>query len=265
MRESDTEIFLIFAVSASIIVILVLLVVLFVIVYQKHWVAREQKIQEREIIYQRELLHATIETQEQERQRLAKELHDSIGSMLTAIKMNLKHQELRKSRHNEDISVARAYELLDATTVEVRRLSHDLLPVTLEKFGLIPAIKDCLAPLTSDHFRAELLLNGWSKRPSMSIELGLLRIVQELLNNSIKHGAATQVSLSFTMNNESVALLYTDNGTGLQADYQSGLGLKNIQSRVEDLHGNLEFFSSQPKGMSTSVHVPLVPPNPLEA
>jgi signal transduction histidine kinase len=259
MGSEDSEIILIFVSSATIIVVLAVLVVLFVVIYQKRLVAQEMRMQKLENDVQQELLQATIAGQERERSRLAKDLHDGIGSLLSGLKLNLTYQQ-SQVQDNEDQKrfLDEACNMLEVSITEVRRVSHDLLPVTLESFGLVVTLQEWtdLLQANSD-FTVSLEYSGPERRMLPTIELGLLRVIQELLQNTIRHAEANAAHIVLAFGPNEVAVRYRDDGKGFDfANSRPGHGIKNMQSRIHALGGSIELNTESEAGFHTQLTVP---------
>lgn len=251
MGSQESDIVLIFISSALVAVILASLVAIFVFTYQKRIARQNLKLQQLENDRQHDLLRATIEGQERERKRLATELHDGLGSLLLGIKMHMANQQ-----RNPDLSTQQSVFLaeichqLERGMVSVRRMSHDLLPATLQTFGLAQAIKEYIEPLQK-HTGLKLTFTHPPAFPRFDneIELALLRVVQELVQNTLKHAEATEAWLSLQLKAEALYLKYEDNGLGLKSQQPTqGLGLKNIHSRVQALNGSFHIDTEKQTG-----------------
>lgn len=259
MGSEDSEIILIFVSAAGIILFMAISISFFVATYQKRMVKKDQALQQMEAKFQKELLMATIDGQERERKRLAKDLHDGIGSLLSGLNLNLKHQF-----HNSEIEskqrefLGEACKMLEDGMADVRRVSHNLMPITLENFGLVPAFEECTEPLQQEGFKIDVLYIGNPIRLSHKIELGVLRIGQELLQNTLKHSQATSISMKMHFSEFEFNFEYADNGIGTKAtEKSSGIGIKNIQSRVQALNGKVKFDSQVNEGYKASISIPL--------
>jgi two-component system NarL family sensor kinase len=259
MGQEQSDIILIFVSSAIIIAVLAVLVTLFVVIYQKRIVAQDMKLQKFENDFQQELLQATIEGQERERRRLAKDLHDSIGSLLTGLRLNLKYQQRQAEPSSAQMGfLSEACGMLDEGIVEVRRVSHNLMPITLESFGLLQAVEEWIEPLQqADHFSIEMKTIGTPVRPQLPVELGLLRVLQELLQNTIRHAKASKAKIEIEFAADSICLKYFDNGIGMDNNKQpSGIGIKNMQSRISALNGTIQFDDPETTGFCAQISVP---------
>ncbi len=262
MGEENNQIVLIFIVSAAIIVMLALLLIVFLIVYQKRVVTQENRLQKLENEKQQILLKAAIEGQERERQRLAKDLHDGIGSLLSGLSLNLKFQKDKQKDVDSAQAnfLAQACEMVDKGIKNVRAVSHNLMPATLESFGLVSAINECVNPIkeANQNFTIEVNIQNDPYRASKEIELGLLRIFQELLQNSIKHSDASIINISLLFHPNRIQLDFADNGIGCNLDEieSKGIGYKNIQSRVQSLEGSINLKNPKQKGFYVSIEIP---------
>jgi len=256
MGPEESDIVLIFVVSATLVVVLAALVALFVVVYQQRLAAQDARLQRLETERQQALLRAIIVGQEQERKRLARELHDGIGSLLSGLKLHLRHQQGQPELAAAHVqALDAACQQLEGGIAEVRRVSHNLLPATLESFGLVEAINECIQPLQSAALQVALAVEGPAKRLDQLTELGLLRVVQELLSNTVRHAQASQVNIRLCFSAASIGLHYHDDGVGLPATQATeGHGLRNIESRVQAMQGTVAF--GQPPGFSATIHVP---------
>ncbi|QOD60121.1 sensor histidine kinase [Polaribacter haliotis] len=195
-----------------------------------------------EIGYQKEIIQSIIVTQEKERKRIAQDLHDDISSKLNVINLNanlLKDGELTAEEFitvNDGILTA-----TDKTLESARRIAHNLLPPILDKFGFKEAVEELVDTFNNSRkIDINYNLKYPKKHLNSSQELHLFRIIQELINNSIRHGNATKSTLVIEEKNKSLFLNYSDNGIGFnlkELEFKKGLGMKNIESRVSILNG----------------------------
>jgi signal transduction histidine kinase len=203
-------------------------------------------------------LQQTLVAQEEERQRIAKDLHDGIVQDLAVIKMNL-DQVLPAIGNDQKNNLTLAKENLAKTTKEVREISHQMMPTTLRELGLVPALEDTLQKVLPLHNMTYDFFNrGLEERLPEKIEISLYRISQELLNNVIKHSMATHVSLSINKLNKFVTMHFEDNGKGFDANKKSdGIGLTSLQSRVKIVNGEIKYESGENSGTVAIVRIPL--------
>ena len=208
-------------------------------------------------------MDALHQGQEKERKRLATELHDGIVQTLSAVSLNLKVLEdaVGEMSENEQASYKKAMFFLEECIADTRNISHALMPATLEHFGLIKAVQSISENLTTEYLRFELNVNGDFGDIEEKIEVSLFRIVQELINNIIKHAKATLITIAFTRTEDMVILEVSDNGIGFQGSIEemqsNGLGLRNLFTRVKSMNGILKLDSSHLTGTMVNVEIPL--------
>jgi len=224
--------------------------------YKQRRRLQEQKISELE---KEKLLSATqslLKGQEEERSRMAKDLHDGLGGLLSGVKLQLGAMKgnLILSEENGQ-AFNNALNKLDESISEMRRVAHNMMPEALIKLGLQQALEDYCAGLSvSQTFKIDREFYGLEKRINPSIEIVVYRIVQELLNNAVKHSGATSILAQVIRNDQNLSITIEDNGKGYDKEIvMQGAGLKNIRSRVDYLKGQLDIQSSPGKG--TSVHI----------
>ena len=200
-------------------------------------------------------LQSMINGQETERTRIAKDLHDGLGGLFSTIKMQLSTLKHEEKHLEENKLFSKSYELVDNASVEVRRIAHNMMPEVLMKMGLEDALKDMCnnisaGKLLSVSFQAY----GMERRLNTATEIMLFRIIQELLNNIIKHAQATEAIIQFNQDKERLHVTVEDNGRGFDiADNRSAnhAGLDTVQSRVNYLNGKLSIESQ--KNLGTTV------------
>ncbi len=197
-------------------------------------------------------LQSMVNGQETERTRIAKDLHDGLGGLFSTVKMyfsTLQHeQEVLKT----NTLFSKSYELIDTASEEVRRIAHNMMPEVLMKLGLVHALQDMCTNISAGKLlQAKLQSYGMDKRLNASTEIMLYRIVQELLNNIIKHAQATEAIVQFNRESERLTVTVEDNGRGFnlqQDDGKNHAGLETIKNRVSYLNGNISIDSQQEVG-----------------
>lgn len=200
-------------------------------------------------------LSAVIFAQEDERKRIAKDLHDGIVQQLGALKINLRSVFSK----NEVEESEKIIKILDDSTSELRELSHKMMPRALGELGLVPALKEMLeTSLNKSGIAHQFEHFGIDKRLEERIEIALYRIAQELINNVIKHSKATSVNIQVFKNGDNAILIVEDNGTGISKEKGGGIGLMNISSRLDVLNGKVNFEPSSDSGTLATVKIPLV-------
>ena len=221
---------------------------------------QQQRIKELEQAQQLVAAHSVLEGQEAERIRLAKDLHDGLGSMLSGIKLTLSGMQGSLAiSQQETVAFTLAMEQIDATIRELRRVAHSMMPEALARFGLVAALQDfCIGLSKSGQLSIDLQIFGLDKRMDSNTEIVLYRIVQELLNNVIKHAEATEVLVQLICSESSLSLTVEDNGRGFDRHHSpEGMGLRNIHSRVDFLGGHLDIQALPEKGTTVTIDLDL--------
>lgn len=231
-------------------------------VYRQRQREAQQKAKE-EIRFRKQLLEASVNAQEEERQRIAKDLHDGLVQTLAAIKMGFQSLQ-RKAGFDKPLEeeFEARVKMVDAAADEARHISHQMMPRTLLESGLVPALDDMLQKtlaLTDIKFRFEYFAIE-RLRFAKNIEVGLYRICQELVNNIIKHSGATEVDIQLYKTKTHLVLHVEDNGKGFQATTgaeKRGIGLSNIFSRASAVNGEVSYEEGRPSGTVANIRVPL--------
>lgn len=223
--------------------------VVFFITYQKRMLAKQLEVNKIKQNQQKEILKNTIQAQEKERKRIAQDLHDEVGAMLSVVKLNVGRIE-RQAENKAAELAGETKRFLDDVITQVRGISRSLLPPSLEKLGLYYAVEELANWVNkSDQIRVACWKNGEPFRLDIKAELAIFRIVQELVNNAIKHSGGTCICIDLRFR-ESVALVVRDNGQGFNLNKMliTGLGLKNLESRAEVIGARFKMKSSPGKG-----------------
>src|SRR5690606_13583962 len=233
----------------SVIFIVLLSCIFFYALKQRKRRNQQQMIsleQQREI----EVARALMEGEEQERLRLARDLHDGLGGMITGIKMKLD----AKARITEDTDLTKAVEQLDTTLTELRRTARNLIPENLLKYGLEDALKDLCQSLNTDEIQITFYCNGLSPISDKNTQLILYHVMLELVNNAIRHAYASHILLQCTLEDNLLLIDVEDNGKGFDVkNTKRNMGLNNIEMRVAYLEGKMNIDSQQGKGTTISI------------
>ncbi|OIQ16895.1 MAG: two-component sensor histidine kinase [Flavobacterium sp. MedPE-SWcel] len=229
------------------------ILLLFFYFSKKKIVQKELEKKDLELQYQKELLQNTLLVQEEERQRIARDLHDDISSKLNIVSLNshlLTTPDLNKDEVTEITD--NIISLVGKALENSRKIAHDLLPPVLEKFGLDAGLKELCFEYNSNKVAIVDYENKADfEQLDSSRQLHVFRIVQELINNSVRHGKASKISINFQGNNTSIQCKYNDNGRGFNIEdvkNKKGLGMKNIETRIFFLNGDITIDSAINKG-----------------
>ncbi|MGH2567908.1 MAG: ATP-binding protein, partial [Bacteroidota bacterium] len=218
---------------------------------------------------EQELKHlsgARVEAQEEERRRIAREIHDSLGQMLTAIKFNIEIlEDAIPGESAERKRVDDTKNLLDTAMAEAREISYNLMPSVLEDFGLGPALQLLCEQFSKrNSFKIEYHAHGLAERLEPALEVSLYRIVQEALNNIAKHAEAKEASVQVVRHGEGVRLTIEDTGKGFDpsmqltsTDGRHGIGLVSIRERAASFKGTVDIDSAANVGTTIVVEIPL--------
>lgn len=248
----------IIVIAVMLLLIMSLTLILFFYLSRKKIIRKEIEKQQMVIDHQKEMIHANIETQEEERKRIAQDLHDDISSKLNVVSLNtqflleegLSADETRHMLHQ-------VLQITNATLETSRKIAHNLLPPILEKFGLAAALDEVCDEYHSSKKVSVVYEHNYEENFLTSqSELHLFRIVQELLNNSMRHGKATEIQLFLTGKENKLNLTYKDNGKGFDAagiTHKKGLGLRNIESRIELLQATITYNSKPGEGFEAII------------
>lgn len=200
--------------------------------------------------------------QENERRRLAKELHDGLVQTLSAVNINLNILEegIEKLDRDERNAYRKALHFLKEAIKDTRGMSHDLMPYGLELSGLVKAVQS-LCKKVPEYITVNFSYGDDIGRFNQHLELGIYRILQELINNIIKHADADTILIKLFRNDEVVSLKVEDNGSGFSGTLDevklNGIGLRNITTRVISLNGKLDFESRHRKGVRVHAVFPI--------
>jgi two-component system NarL family sensor kinase len=221
---------------------------------------QQQQITQLEKDKQLLAIDAMLKGQEEERSRLAKDLHDGLGGMLSGVKLSFVNM---KENLIMDAGSVTSFEnsilQLDNTIAELRKVAHNLMPEALVKFGLKNALLDfCNSMQLGGKTKIIYEQLGTERLLSNTADLYIYRIVQELINNAIKHADADQILVQLTKTNDKVLLTVEDDGKGYNTEHiqsAKGIGLKNIQQRVDYLKGKIDIASQAEEGTSVNIEL----------
>jgi signal transduction histidine kinase len=240
------------------------LIVIFLILlytrYRNSLLKEKLKAEELQLQYRLELLRSNIQTQEVERKRFSRDLHDEVGAVLSMLKMNV--TQLDRSGIFPEIPkkyISSIAELATAALNSTRRISHELAPPALETFGLFHILEAQAELLRSGAMEVRIRYDDIPRLPA-AIELGLYRVMMELISNTIKHSGAGNIEIDFSLVHHTLKVRYSDNGSGLKnsdVQHMKGSGMKNIESRIAILNGTVVFDQAHPAGMAVDIAVPV--------
>lgn len=229
--------------------VLTVSIVTLLILHQRKVARFNATVQEMEKEQQRVLLNASIKMQEEERQRLAADLHDDAGPLLATARLYLNENLVNQDKATQLQAIFQARQIIDDTIQLIRNISHSLMPPTLKNFGLESAINDQFQKISgSGTINASSRFHDYKDRLKPETELVVFRIVQELVGNILKHSNSSFIHLTQNVHDNRFYLRIHHDGRGIvQSDFDKltkstvGLGLKNITSRTSLVRGNIVF------------------------
>ena len=224
-------------------------IIVFVIMHQRKVIRYHIQMKKMEAEKQQIYLNASIRFQEEERQRIAADLHDDAGPLLATARLYLNENLVNQEKAQQLQSIFSAKQIIDDAILLIRNISHSLMPPTLKNFGLESATTDLFQKISgSGSLNASARFHDYRQRLKIEQELLIFRIIQELINNIIKHSNAGFIHLTQNSSATHIYIRLHHDGNGIvQAEfdklnhYSQGLGLKNIASRMKVLNGRILF------------------------
>jgi signal transduction histidine kinase len=250
-----------YGIGAALVIMLLVVVFFLRMRARKNRIIAAQKIQKLEDEKKLMAARAVLVGQEKERERIARELHDGIGVLLSTASIHFSSVEGKVDDRTGEL-LQKANKLLKEAGQEVRQISHNMMPGVLSKFGLREAIEDMFEDV-QESGKIEVDLNivcPNDDRLAENMEIMIYRIVQEMLNNTIKYAGASLIRFNIVRSEDLIEIEFSDNGIGFEEDklpHDKNLGLSGIRSRVEYLGGSIDLYSEPGKGTAYKVTVPL--------
>lgn len=244
------------------VLLMIALVWLLLSYYTKHRLKQKSRLQQ-EIMRQQEIAtKAVLTAEEDERKRIARDLHDGVGQMMSAAKMNLSafESDINLMNTQHQASLSKIISLVDESCKEIRSFSHKMIPNALLESNLGLAVRDFVDKIDKKSLQVHLYTENMEERMGSNMETILYRIIQECVNNVIKHADATKLDISIIKDEKLLTVTIEDNGKGfdpMNKDRFQGIGLKNIHTRVEYLKGTIDIDSAPGRGTVISLLVPL--------
>lgn len=251
--------------------VLVIGLVIFIIFHQRKVLRYQMQLQRLEQAQQKLLLNASIRLQEEERQRIAADLHDDAGPLLATARLYLSENLVNQDKATQLQSIFQTRQILDDTIQLIRNISHSLMPPTLKNFGLESAVNDLFQKISgSGSINASSRFHDYKERLKTEKELIVFRIVQELINNTLKHSNSSFIHLTQNIQGDNFILRLHHDGRGIiQTEFEKltksniGLGLKNITSRLKVAQGKI-FFEKDTSGTYYKITLEIPKDEPFE-
>lgn len=238
-------------------------IITFIYLYQRKLIKRKIAYQEIENLLRKQELksaYALLEGQDMERQRIAEELHDNLGSVLVTLSMYAHSIQRAGTDEEREDFMCKIIAISTQATEVTRRISQKLDSGAMRHFGFVVAVKDLVQAVNKTNgIQIETHIDLQSEIPN-EIGLNLYRVLQELINNTMKHACASKINIDLSqVKTEYISLIYEDNGTGFAISEvrHRGMGLRNIQARVDKMNGQVTFGEKSKTGFSAAFEIPL--------
>jgi ligand-binding sensor domain-containing protein/signal transduction histidine kinase len=208
--------------------------------------------------HQSDLLRSSVEVQEAERKRIAQDMHDELGAVLSITRMQLVQLEQQQANEAIGSELRRARESTESALTTMRRLSHELMPPQLETFGFAKTLETiCEQINASNEIKMQFIHDEEPPRYPANLELALYRICMELITNTLKHANAKNIRIEFSQGIHQIFLTYQDDGRGISENNLQGLGIKNMEARINAVGGGFEFTNARSGGFYAAFHIPI--------
>ena len=257
----NEEIFNIVLISTIVMIVLALAIIILFNLSQRRILSEQTLAYENELAFQKELLTSNIQTQEKERTRIARELHDDIGSKLNVINLNVRLlKRIYEKGNNPEVVLDHINTAIKSSIERTREISHELMPPILTKFGIQSALNSFATSVNrTGQVNIDLDIDqDWGTLDKMK-ELHIYRIIQELTTNTLKHSKAKNISIESTVNNNELKIVYSDNGVGIKdkVTFMTGMGISNINARGKLLNARSKLNTELSNGMQFELSIPI--------
>jgi two-component system NarL family sensor kinase len=248
-NQSNQELTQTFIVGSMVLMILAIGIIMLAVIHSKRIYKKQLAFQQLQFRHQQELLDYYISATEEERTRLASDLHDDVGTRLASLRMSI----------NENTDQSAGTNLcteLDDIMQNVRAISHNIMPASIDLFGLgftVTQLVESFRGKTTISFQLHI---ENIVEPDKKTSLAVYRILQELINNSLKHSGASVIEIHCADHHEKLRIQYSDNGRGFSPSKSTGLGLKSIENRARIINAELLWSASSNEGMSLEINIP---------
>lgn len=241
-----------------------LLVISFIIIFVRHQnrlIKQREELQRSELMHQQELLKTVIVSQEAERKRIGQDLHDDVGTALSNLRITI--EMFKESDMDREVFSTTCKKLIDRAIQDTRHISHNLSPSGISLYGFMGALEELTEFITSTgKLEVNLSDDTGDRIDELSPDalISLYRVLEELLNNTLKHANATEADIFFTLEEDLLLISYHDNGCGIPATVKmgKGIGQQNIESRLSIIGAVFDLESSGETGFNMMIKVKLV-------
>jgi signal transduction histidine kinase len=252
MQKTTDNIFVLVIIAT---VVAFLMIASFILIYIRNnnkLLRQRQQLQQAQLAHQKELLQVVIESQEEERKRIGRDLHDDVGAAISSLRLIIDMLDPHADGNNYSQFIKTSKSIIDKMMTDVRNISHNLSPATLSYYGLWVAVEE-LCNIINQSGKLEIILvnNAMQMLENMELPIStaLYRVLEELINNTIKHARSTKADLSFTAEDKMLIIEYADNGVGMDVTtLNKGMGLQNIESRLTVIEAAYNIKTAPGKG-----------------
>ncbi|MBT8194786.1 MAG: sensor histidine kinase [Bacteroidia bacterium] len=238
--------------------------ILFFARYQRKLLKQQSEMHQLEQQYNHDLLAASFKSVEDERKRMAEDLHDELGSIFSTLKLKVDQLKI----NNSEDAIEESKKIINTGISSVRSITHNLSPHGLDMFGLPTAISDfCHKVNQTDMLKINFYNNDKFADLPSDISISVYRIIQEMISNTIKHAEAKEINIHMIKNNDQMHIKYEDDGKGMQPNklkQLNGHGLKNTESRLRLINAEYNYQTHPGKGLKLNINVPLVNHEPAK-
>jgi signal transduction histidine kinase len=264
----SNDIFLLIMLGMSGTLLLAGAVIFFYIRYQHRFLVQREALQKKELEHKKHLLYTSIQSQEEERMRISRDLHDHVGSRLSNIRMTLGNME--RTADDKDAFkhiVETSKKGIDEVMADIRTISQGLLPPGLSLWGFYHSIEDlCVNTRASSGLNITFTDQTSGELQTLPFEtaLSLYRVIQEALTNTLKHANANHITITLLVKDKKGIINYSDNGIGAEMNKKTtGLGMYNIESRLSMINASYKVITSNGEGFTLSIYdIPLAQTEP---
>ncbi|MFH2095947.1 MAG: sensor histidine kinase [Bacteroidota bacterium] len=234
----------------------IFVILLFLIIIIRYRLKKKAEMEKKLAREQNIRFRAVIEAEEKERIRIARELHDGIGQLLSSARVNMAALDGGLAKEDEPV-LKNSLEIIDEAVTEVRNISHNMMPVALIEYGLVRAVESLVARINeANKLKVAFEKDNIPEKFDQSIEITLYRVIQEVLNNMVRHSEAANIDIHLKREGDIVKLSMQDNGKGFIVENignSPGIGWKNIYSRISMINGNIDILSNPDSGTKINI------------
>lgn len=250
MHSEEAKVYIALLIAAGILAIILILFILATL---------QQQRKHRQL--QKEKINAEIKTLENERRRVARDLHDEVAALFAIARLKLSSIEETDEEKNVFLKGACAH--IDDGLEKIRDIAKDLMPITLERKGLSQALEELFCKVEeANRIQVDRLIADAGVTFDKNIQIQIYRVIQEIIHNSLKHATATRIIFRLEVKDKYIKIVIADNGRGFNqlkvVKEHNGLGLHNIFSRIEMLNGDMYLETGEGKGVSYTLEIPLI-------